>query len=158
MQNLLHGSTRGEKFLCIKMELKQTAVALWYQMDGRILPLFHDCVKDLHSFRTEITTNQPNSFWKQVFFEEGYATSLGWGDILPDSDSPQWHECCQFLSYSIEETCSLDTAYAFNSIPEILPFSSTYSKDAVTHGQTAFSLQTYLTGKMAGGIEGRTTQ
>lgn len=24
---------------------------------------------------------------KQVFSEEGYATPLGWGDILPDSDS-----------------------------------------------------------------------
>lgn len=83
MQNLLHGSTRGENFLCVKMELKQTSTALWNLTDGRILPLFHDYVKDLHIFRIKIITSQPKYLEKKVYSEEGYATSLGWGDILP---------------------------------------------------------------------------
>lgn len=52
-------------------------------MDGRILPLFHDYVKDSHIFRTEIITSQPKILEKKVYSEEGYATFLGWGDILP---------------------------------------------------------------------------
>lgn len=79
MQNLLHGSTRWEKFLCIKMELKQTAVELWNQMDGRILPLLHDYVKDLHIFRIEIITSQPNSFGKTSFLWRGLCNTLGLG-------------------------------------------------------------------------------
>lgn len=79
MQNLLHGSPRWEKFLCIEMELKQTAVALWNQMDGRILPLLHDYVKDLHIFRTEIITSQPNSFGKTSFLWRGLCNTLGLG-------------------------------------------------------------------------------
>lgn len=72
------------------MELKQVTVALWNQMDGRIVLLFHDYVKYLHLSRIDIIISQKNSFRNQVFSEEGYATPLGWGDNLPDSDSPEW--------------------------------------------------------------------
>lgn len=67
------------------MELKQISTTAWNLMDGSILPLFHDYVKDyIYLEYCEIITSQAKRFGKKkVYSGEGYATSLGWDDILP---------------------------------------------------------------------------
>lgn len=82
-------------------------------------------------------------FWgKESLFWRGLCNilQLGW---YSTSDSPEWRELWQFLSYSREETCRLDTAFTFNSIPDNLPVSQLIPK-MVSYMDKLFFILKYM--------------
>lgn len=124
--DLLHGTARVEKFICIKMELKRRAVALWNQMDGGILPVSWLC-KRLAYLSNGNHHQSAKLFWKTDFLWRGLCNilELGWYSPRQQSSRVLWM-LSTFILFQREKQTNkhpfrLATAFSFNIIPEVLP-------------------------------------